>query len=56
MIVAIRLTENERKLANNYAQRHSLSLFAVGQEACEDYITDEKKSRPVTDLWKECAL
>jgi len=67
---SIRLTEEEKMLADSYAKLHSMSLgeafkralfdriedeydIALGQEAYEDYLRDGKKSRPISELWKE---
>ncbi len=73
MAFSIRLTEDERILAESYAKLHSFSLseafkralfekiedeydIIVGQEAYDEYIADQRKSRPVGDLWKECDI
>ena len=73
MAFSIRLTEDERMLAESYAKLHSFSLseafkkalfekiedeydLTVGQEAYDEYIADQKKSRPISELWKECDL
>lgn len=73
MIVSIRLTEDERALAESYARLHSLSLseafkralfekiedeydIMIGQEAYDEYVADQRKSRPVSELWKECDI
>ena len=73
MSFSIRLTEEERTLAESYAKLHSYSLseafkralfekiedeydIKVGQEAYDEYIADQRKSRPVSELWKECNL
>jgi len=73
MAFSIRLTEEEKLLADSYAKLHSLSLgeafkralferiedeydIAVADEAYRDYIKDGKKSRPVSELWKECDI
>ena len=73
MAFSIRLTEDERKLAESYAKLHSFSLseafkralfekiedeydLAVGQEAYNEYVADQKKSRPVSELWKDCDI
>ena len=70
---SIRLTDDERRLAESYAKLHSISLaeafkralferiedeydIVVGQEAYNDYIADQKKSRPISELWKECDI
>ncbi len=28
----------------------------VGEEAYDEYIADDKKSRPIDELWKECNI
>jgi hypothetical protein len=73
MIVSIRLTEDERALAESYAKLHSLTLaeafkralfekiedeydIIIGQEAYDEYVADQRKSRPVSELWKECDI
>ena len=73
MSFSIRLTEDERMLAESYAKLHSFSLseafkralfekiedeydLAVGQEAYNEYVADQKKSRPVSELWKDCDI
>ena len=73
MTVSIRLTEDERALAESYARLHSLSLseafkralfekiedeydIAIGQEAYDEYVAEQRKSRPVGELWKECDI
>ena len=73
MAFSIRLTEEERQLAESYAKLHSLSLaesfknalfekiedefdITVGREAYSEYLAEGKKSRPITELWKECDL
>ncbi len=73
MAFSIRLTEEEKSLAESYAKIHSLSLgeafkkalferiedeydIVVGAEAYNDYVKDGKKSRPASELWKECGL
>lgn len=70
---SIRLTEEEKMLADSYAKIHSLSLgeafkralfekiedeydIAVADEAYREYVKDGKKSKPVSELWKECNL
>ena len=70
MSFSIRLTENEKKLADSYARLHSISIgeafkqalfekieeeydMTVFDEAYEEYERDGKRSRPVSDLWKE---
>ena len=73
MAFSIRLTDDERKLAESYAKLHSYSLseafkralfekiedeydLTVGQEAYNEYIADQKQSRPISELWKECDI
>ena len=73
MAFSIRLTEEEKLLADSYAKIHSLSLgeafkralfekiedeydTAVADDAYREYVKDGKKSRPVSELWKECEL
>ena len=73
MAFSIRLTEEEKLLADSYAKIHSLSLgeafkralfekiedeydIAVADDAYREYVKDGKKSRPVSELWKECGL
>ena len=73
MAFSIRLTEEERKLAESYARLHSYSLseafkralfekiedeydLTIGQEAYDEYVADERKSRPISELWKECGI
>ena len=73
MAFSIRLTEEEKELANSYAKLHALSLgeafkkalfekiedeydIAVADEAHNEYAADGKKSRPISELWKECDL
>ena len=73
MAFSIRLTEEEKLLADSYAKIHSLSLgeafkralfekiedeydIVVADDAYREYVKDGKKSRPVSELWKECGL
>lgn len=70
MAFSIRLTPEERNLAESYAKLHSVTLseafkkalfekiedeydVAIANEAYEDYLKDNKKSRPVEKLWEE---
>ncbi len=70
MAFSIRLTEQEKNLANSYAKLHSISLgeafkkalfekieeeydIAVFDEAYKEYEDNERKSRPISELWKE---
>jgi len=73
MSFSIRLTENERKIAESYAEVHSISLGEAFKQALfekiedefdliayenahKDYIKSGKKSRPISELWKELNL
>ena len=73
MAFSIRLTDDERLLAESYARLHSITLseafksalfekiedeydIMIGQEAYDEYIADQSKSRPVSELWKECDI
>ena len=73
MAFSIRLTEEEKALAESYAKMHSLSVgeafkralferiedeydLAIAEEAYAEYVRDGKKSRPISELWKECDL
>ena len=73
MAFSIRLTEEEKLLADSYAKIHSLSLgeafkralfekiedeydIAVADEAYREYVKGGKKSKPISELWKECNL
>lgn len=73
MSFSIRLTNEERALAESYANLHALSLgeafkralfeqieddydITIADEAYKEYIESGKKSRPISDLWKECNL
>ncbi|MBQ8054870.1 MAG: antitoxin [Lachnospiraceae bacterium] len=73
MAFSIRLTEEERLLAESYAKLHSYSMaeafkralfekiedeydVTIGQEAYDEYVADGKRSRPISELWKECNL
>lgn len=70
MAFSIRLTPEERNLAESYARLHSVTLseafkkalfekiedeydVAIANEAYEDYLKDNKKSRPIEKLWEE---
>lgn len=70
MSFSIRLTPEEKILAESYAKLHSLSLgeafkkalferiedeydITAADEAYEEYIKSGKKSRPISELWKE---
>ena len=70
MAFSIRLTEEEKRLADSYAKIHSMSLGEAFKRALfekiedeydvtvadEAYVADGKKSRPIEELWKECEL
>lgn len=73
MSFSIRLSAEEKSLAESYAKLHELSLgeafkkalfekiedeydIAVAQSAHDDYIKSGKKSRPISELWKELDL
>lgn len=73
MSFSIRLTEEERTLAESYAKLHSISLaeafkkalfeqieteydITIANEAYNDYEKNGKKSRPISELWKELDL
>lgn len=73
MSFSIRMTTEERNLAESYARLHSMSLgeafkkalfeqiedeydIAVANEAYEEYVKSGKKSRPISELWKELEL
>lgn len=73
MAFSIRLTDEERKLADSYAKLHSMTvgeafkraLFdrieeeydrSVFADAYQEYLDDGKKSRPISELWKELGL
>lgn len=70
MSFSIRLTPEEKILAESYAKLHSLSLgeafkkalferiedeydITAANEAYEEYVKNGKKSRPISELWKE---
>lgn len=70
MAFSIRLTEQEKQIADSYAHMHSMSLgeafkralfekideeydIAVFDEAYGEYEKNNRKSRPIEELWKE---
>lgn len=70
MSFSIRLTPEEKILAESYAKLHSLSLgeafkkalferiedeydITAADEAYEEYVKSGKKSRPISEFWKE---
>ena len=73
MSFSIRLTTEEKNLAESYARIHAISLgeafkqalfekiedeydLTVAQEANDEYVNDGRKSRPISELWKELDL
>lgn len=73
MSFSIRLSAEEKSLAESYAKMHSMSLgeafkkalfekiedeydIAVAEDAHAEYINSGKKSRPISELWKELDL
>ena len=73
MSFSIRLTPEEKTLAESYAKLHSISVgeafkkalfekiedeydITVANEAHKEYVSGGKKSRPISELWKELDL
>ena len=73
MSFSIRLTTEEKNLAESYARIHAISLgeafkqalfekiedeydLTVAQEAYDEYVNGGRKSRPISELWKELDL
>lgn len=73
MSFSIRLSEEEKSLAESYAKLHSMSLgeafkralfeqiedeydITVAEEAYDEYVKGGRKSKPISDLWKELGL
>lgn len=73
MVFSIRLTPEEKSLAESYAKIHAVSLgdafkkalferiedeydVTVYDTAYEEYLENGKKSRPITELFKELDL
>ena len=73
MSFSIRLSTEEKNLAESYAKLHNLSLgeafkkclfekiedeydIAIAKEAHDEYVKSGKKSRPISELWKELDL
>lgn len=73
MSFSIRMSEEEKALAESYAKLHSMTLseafkkalferieeefdLTVAQEAYSEYEKSGKKSRPISELWKELDL
>jgi len=70
MSFSIRLSAEEKALAESYAKLHALSLgeafkralfekiedeydITIAEEAYAEYVSDGRKSRPASELWKE---
>ena len=70
MAFSIRLTDEEKKLAESYAKLHSLSLgeafkralfsqieeeydIVLAEDAYNEYLKSGKKSRSISDFWKD---
>mgnify|MGYP003296392405 CR=1 FL=1 len=73
MSFSIRLSAEEKSLAESYAKLHAMSLgeafkkalfekieeeydIVVAEDAYHEYVNSGKKSRPITELWKELDL
>lgn len=73
MSFSIRMTPEERSLADSYAKLNGVSLseafkkalfekiedeydIAVAEEAYDEYVKGGRKSRPISELWKEVGL
>ena len=73
MSFSIRLTTEEKSLAESYAKLHAMSVgeafkkalfekiedeydISIADEAYNDYVKSGKKSRPISELWKELDL
>ena len=73
MSFSIRLTPEEKALAESYARLHSVSVgeafknalfrqiedeydIAVANDAYREYLESGKKSRPISELWRELDL
>ncbi len=73
MSFSIRLSAEEKSLAESYAKLHAMSLgeafkkalfekiedeydISIANEAHAEYINSGKKSRPISELWKELDL
>lgn len=73
MSFSIRLSAEEKSLAESYAKLHALSVgeafkralferiedeydIAVAEEAHTEYVNNGRKSRPISELWKELDL
>lgn len=73
MSFSIRLTPEEKSLAESYAKLHAISLgeafkmalferiedeydITIANESYDEYIKNGRKSRPISELWKELDL
>lgn len=73
MRFSIRLTEEEKEVAESYAKLHALSLgeafkqalferiedeydVTAGVDAYNGYVKSGRKSKPISELWKELDL
>ena len=71
MAFSIRLTDEEKQLADSYAKLHAMSVGEAFKQALFEKIEDEydvtvadeayhlksgKKSRPVGELWKDLGI
>lgn len=56
MTVSIRLTLGERNLAESDTDAEDKFDVAVANKAYNEYINSGKKSRPVSELWRELKL
>lgn len=73
MSFSIRLSAEEKNLAESYAKLHAMSLgeafkkalfekiedeydIIIAEEAHAEYVNDGRKSRPISELWKELNL
>ena len=73
MSFSIRLSAEEKSLAESYAKLHAMSLgeafkkalfekiedeydISIANEGHAEYINSGKKSRPISELWKELDL
>lgn len=73
MSFSIRLTAEEKSLAESYARLNSMALgeafkralfekiedeydIAIADEAYREYVDSGRKSRPISELWRELDL
>lgn len=56
MTVSVRLTLGERNLAESDTDAEDKFDVAVANKAYNEYINSGKKSRPVSELWRELKL